>query len=351
MSNDDSDPEGFLEVGCVAIMDPRKRGERYRTVIRGWHRGSHVLLDRPRAPNGTFILIDEGLRVGLRFMREGKACGFETLVMGWDKRQQMPYLRVTWPEKVEHVAVRRFQRVDVELRARVAMPGGESVPGTVVDLSTGGLGVISTLEPERNSVVAVDVELPDTTVRGLRCVVRAVRGKDNGAFFLGCEFEDGQRAQRDEVEFFITSSLERLRASKSGKPRLLLIDPDETSSHHLKTLYEAEELEVVYAGGIVDGFHRLRMSRPELIVVAQSLPELPGLDVCRILRKTPGLESIRLFLHGATDGLQAAAEIMGITLLPPLQDEDPEGLAPLHRMVKRVSRMAVLKAKAEAEAQ
>ncbi|HOT49765.1 MAG TPA: flagellar brake domain-containing protein, partial [Candidatus Hydrogenedentes bacterium] len=131
----DQDFEPYLQVGCPVAFhsDPFvKDAPRYSSVIRGWRRLSYVLVDRPRI-GPHFAAIRENQPCVIRFVRDGKACAFDSLVLDWDTRMHNAYCRVEWPREFKVVVFRRFERVKVELPSSLFFRGGED-SGTVVDL-------------------------------------------------------------------------------------------------------------------------------------------------------------------------------------------------------------------------
>lgn len=306
MSQESKNIEAFLQVDAPAIIDlepKRKSGPRYRSAIRGWRCGAYVLLDVTRTPELLSRRIERGRLVAVRFVAEGKACAFASTLRDWQGGLLFPQMWLSWPDGVEYVQVRQHERVPISMPCTAWMPGDSEVEGVVRDVSRGGCSVElpENSEVERDTELEVSFDLPDgARVESARSFVRSIC-REPGAIIVGCCFgESIDNNTAVDIEFFVTSTLERLRAAPPSLSRILVLTlkhrSDESSVVALDNL--GFELEVVQEP--VDAFFQLRLNRPAAFVVAAE-GVLPGGEVCRLVRENRSLKNlpILVFREGA----------------------------------------------------
>ena len=73
----------------------------------------------------------------------------------------------------------------------------------------------------------------------------------------------------------------------SEKSRLLVIEPEEHLLGALRLHFEAQGYEVLGEQSGRQGLDLAQTGRPDLILLAASLPDMPGLDAFRALRDKP----------------------------------------------------------------
>lgn len=294
--------ERFFEVGAVMMLHTdvnRKDGPRYRSVLRGWRKGSHILLDRPKTEHGSFVALLEGQEVVLRFLHEGQACAYNAHVIDWDTRRHNPYMRVTWPRELQYVAFRRFERIKVEFACQLFRPDGTRMAAEIRDLSMGGCAVHAPAAVNEGSTILLEFDLPDgVQVKGAKAVVKSARDL-GGKWFLGCEFPEPGPGN-SELSFYVTANLERTRggAPDEGVRRVLVIDADAEFATRLRTAFDKRGVDVVIAEHPLDAFHRLRAALPLAVVASVPLPGLDGLEVCRLLRSHRDFKALPFYLYG-----------------------------------------------------
>jgi c-di-GMP-binding flagellar brake protein YcgR len=230
MSDGTQDVERYLNVGTPAILhtEPhRKDGPRYRTVIRGWQKGSYVMLDMPADDE---IALVRGQPCVVRFVADGDACGFDARAQNWGSRIH-PYFRVNWPRHIEVVSVRKHERIEAMLPCTIVLDDESSQEGEIRDLSGGGCGVFLSQPQPVGARLRACFRLPDgTNIENLACAVRNVRPDPAGAFH-GCEFEEDQTGARNDLDFFVSTTLERLRVTTRATQRVLFLanDPEDVA--------------------------------------------------------------------------------------------------------------------------
>jgi len=309
--------ERVLAVGAVAVLhsEPhRKDGPRFKSVVRGWRKGAHLLLDRARHESGSLAALNEGQPCVIRYLHEGQACAFDSMVLDWDTRKHAPYMRVAWPEQIEFMSFRRYERVKVMIPVRFTGASGEVSEGEMVDLSIGGCGLEGRTPVEAGSRIQMDFTLPEgRLLEGIKAVVKSGRPSKSG-HFLGCEFQGGQMAVESDVAFFVSRLLE-LQRQDSGdtmERRVLIMEADPKMSAKLRKQLERQQFDTVMAGNLIDAFHRFRAAPPSAVVVNQHFADLAGTEVCRILCQASEHEAVPVFLYGSeADDFEAQAEASG----------------------------------------
>lgn len=296
--------ERFFEVGAVVMLHTdanRKDGPRYRSVVRGWRKGGHVLMDRPKTDQGAMAALQEGQECVIRFIHEGMACAYDTQVIDWDTRRHNPYLRVTWPRELQFISFRRHERLKVQLPCRIALNDGTPASGEIRDMSLGGFGAQVSVSCNEGSIITMDFELPDgTSVRSAKALVKSSREVE-GAWFVGCEFQQDSGHASSDIDFYLTSTMERRRAEQTEQKnvaRVLVVDSDETMAGRLKSNFEKRGYDVVTASNTVDAFYRLRMTPPLAVIINQAQPDLAGLEICRLIKQHKDLEHLPVYLYG-----------------------------------------------------
>lgn len=296
MSRESKNTEAFFEVDAPAIMElepERKSGARYRTPIRGWRRGVYVLLDLSEVSELSKRL-ERGQTVAVRFVAQGRACAFVSTVRDWQSSRLFPHLQLNWPDDVEYVAVRQYERVPVRMPCTVGMPGEHEAEGVVRDVSRGGCSVElpEDSEIERGAELEVSFDLPDgARVEAVRSFVRNIR-PEAGAVIMGCCFgESLDKNTAADIEFFVTSTLERLRASPPSTQRILVLAPKHRSEESSIVALENLGFELQVAQEPVDAFFQLRLNRPAAFVAAAE-GVLPGVEVCRLVRENRALTNL-----------------------------------------------------------
>lgn len=72
---------------------------------------------------------------------------------------------------------------------------------------------------------------------------------------------------------------------------ILIIDDEEDILEILRYNLVKEGFEVEIASNGLEGIEKAKVFRPDLILLDVMMPQMDGIEVCEILRKTPGFES------------------------------------------------------------
>lgn len=314
MPAEQKDIERFLEVGSILILhtDPnRKDGPRHKTVLRGWRRGGHLLLDRPKTDMGMFVALQEGQTCVFRFLYQGLACAFDAMILDWDTRRSNPYLRVQYPQEIQYLQFRKFERVQVQCEAAVTYPAGTRATAEVRDVSIGGCGLfVAAAPPEDMKRVVLSFTLPDgVQVEAVRAVVRSAR-PIQGGYLLGLEFESDQERVQDDISFFVSTTLSREKAGGMPVSPVLILDNDANETARLRRNLERQNIDVFAAATSIDGICRLRTVNPRVLLVSGAMTDFPAADLCRLVIDSGEFKQLHVLVYGGDprvfeDGVKA----------------------------------------------
>lgn len=91
-------------------------------------------------------------------------------------------------------------------------------------------------------------------------------------------------------------------------PKLLVVDDEPIICHSFRRVFASTEVEVVTAGTVAEGWHRIEADRPDVIVLDLQLPDGTGLDLFDRVRAADRKRPVIIITaHGTTD---AAIEAM-----------------------------------------
>ena len=294
------DVESFFQVGrAVVLHSGHIQGEegRIRTFMRGWQRGSYLLLDIPRSSAKAV-----SLRVGdpcvLRFLANGDACGCGSEVEDLGTGSHFSFVRVRWPESVSCVKVRKHERVHLHAPCDVTLDNGKILEGELVDMSAGGCKVTVPNVLPKNDRVGLSFSLPDgSAVENIQAIICASADAADSAW-IGCEYHDPEEAALYDIEFFVATTLARLRSDRSGPNHVLIIEPDANSVNSLKIGLKSAGFEVTLAPGPVDGFFWLRLATPSILLASADQQVINGADMVKIIKTTRQFRNLPIIVYG-----------------------------------------------------
>lgn len=320
------DFEKCLSVGLRFIFYPdpgESSGRRYKTCLRGWHALHYLSVDRPKV-NDRLVALREHQTCIVRFLFEGQACGFDTMVLGWDTGKSNPQLRLAWPREFQLVSIRKHERIRIQIPGTIELPDGVSSPAEVLDLSEGGCGLCTMASVTLKSTVKLSFTLPDGSlidrIGALVCSV-APSGQGN---LVGCRFLTGQQGFTSDIRFYILAALGHMRGHAGSGRRIVVMEEDLENPGDVCIALDEKGYEVVHAGGLVDAFYRLRMVQPAALVLHWKQQELAWDEVCRIVKHTQGMKDLPIFLFAKdAPGLQQKVVDAGVTAY----FDSPEALA------------------------
>ncbi len=290
--------ENYLSVGNRVILYPephRKNSARYEAVIRGWQKNNCIILRLYLTQDRT-IIFRENAECSFRFLHDGVACSADAYLIDWQASKRNPDIRISWPKSVRASMVRRDERI------KCTMPGtldydGLDVPCEVQDLSIGGLGLTCTVAVNVGIRLNLSFMLPDgVQVEGLQLVVKNTRGAGIGNCYLGCAFEPPFQANLYGVEFYVSSTLMRMRGINPASPRILIIHENRDAVKFITAGLVGMGYDVAVMDNLMDGLFHARLTVPTVLLM-QNLPGgVSALDACRLLRTSKGLSETPVFL-------------------------------------------------------
>lgn len=299
-AQDKQDLEPHISVGCQVSFQTDamvKEGPRYQTVIRGWSKPAHLMVDRPKL-GGRFVAMRERQPCIIRFVRDGKAFAFDSVIIEWDSRQTDAYCRIAWPTSFKVVPFRKYERAKVQLACRIETDA-DSCDGQVIDLSIGGCRVQSSRTVQTGTTLLLNFTLPDGSVmNGVRCMVRNAQ-ESSGQIYLGCEFLEGQICVESHIAFFLAMMLDRTGVRGTRASEIVLIDDELGHASELGQAFQAQGHAMLAFGNMMDGLVRLRAVPPRVVLLNENQKQLPGVAAARLIHTTPGLESIAVYLYKA----------------------------------------------------
>jgi c-di-GMP-binding flagellar brake protein YcgR len=319
------DLESMLQVGLVVSFDAmpaHKEAPRFRSAVYGWQPGAALLLARPMA-DGKLISLWHNQNCAVRFLSNGYACGFVTQVIDWDSKED-PMVRVKWPDAVEKVCFRRFERIVVQTPCKITV-ANNTYDGSFSDLSAGGCRLRTDAELAKNMMVDLSFTLPDgyffEKVSGVVCNERR-HASDTVA---GIQFMTNQDHIVSDIAFFVTTTLERSGRRHTAQQRALIIDEQVGASDDIKKALEEQEFETTAAVGLVDGFYRLRVAPPNVLILSARHKTPNPLDICAIAWRANGFENLPILIYDAEE--EGSTLLEGKTIIAFEKDCNPMRIA------------------------
>ena len=204
--------EESLVVGGGVVFQPepgRQDGPRHKSNVRGWRKNTYIIIDRPLVKN-RLLPVAPGQPCVVRLIEKGMACAFACAVLECNSSSQYPEIRLTWPEIVKAVAVRKHERVEVRIPCTMLLENGTDAGGEISDISSGGLGIVAQ-SIGVGETIQLSFKLPNAQeIEALKVLVRSNVKIPRGTF-MGCEFADGGDPLSQEVALFVSRTLEWMR--------------------------------------------------------------------------------------------------------------------------------------------
>jgi hypothetical protein len=135
-----------IKVGDQLHLEPPRRsaGGRATVIMLGWLEGQSVIVTAPQNGAGRLVL-QEGELVLMRAFTGKSAFAFRASAL---KSANLPfhYVHLSFPDKVEGVAIRNSPRCRVQFPAQVSAGGKAAFRGTVLNIGTSG-ALVETADP------------------------------------------------------------------------------------------------------------------------------------------------------------------------------------------------------------
>jgi c-di-GMP-binding flagellar brake protein YcgR len=200
-----------LELRRVGVDESR-----YPTELVGCLRNATVLVRMPVA-DGKLVALREGQPVVIRAFSGTDAMSFATSVVAV-RFVPEPYLHLKYPHAIECTAIRKQRRINVDLTASCALPGGETVPAIVLDMSMDGAGLalerpvgaagdlirLTLCLQTPGGAASLDVDAQICSVKG---------DSDQAQIFHGVKFMSVEPLQSLALRGFVALSGERRRVN------------------------------------------------------------------------------------------------------------------------------------------
>ncbi len=301
--------DSMLSVGMPTVCYPKKSlGDRFhKAFLRGWQPNAYIIMEVLN-PDEHNLGVEPGDISQFKFRRDGDSWTFVAEVQdSWDVAGDT-HVRYSWPERIDKVLVRKYERIEAVLPCNVVMEEGAWVKGQIRDLGAGGCRLILKSPPEEGTNLFLSFTLPDgTTIEDVQSVVRSVVRVGQSAA-LGCQFAGQEDEAAREVELYVAAHLEQERASGRNMRRVLLIEHNPRIAGHMQRALENRGFDVAIASELVDGFSLIKNLSPTAVMVNIEQDQLPGTEVCRIIRSAPGFRKLPVFIYGRdNDALKKSA--------------------------------------------
>lgn len=136
----------------------------------------------------------------MRFLKDGIAYGFETKILAVSYNP-LPLMFSRYPKDIQKFAVRKFDRIKVNLPACLSVMGGKEImDATITDISAGGCGLIFPTREGRaltaNKIYSITFSAMESHMQ-LSCAVRKIKTdrdrQDVGIEFINISPEDQQK--------------------------------------------------------------------------------------------------------------------------------------------------------------
>ena len=183
-----------IEPGINLRIQLRGARDTWNGTVVGMVEGRYLIAEVPPIP-GLWVKLHQMNNIIVRYLYDGKAYGFySTLLAALNEPFRLAFL--SYPEKIETVNLRKFQRVPCLIPGAVSM-NGVSHLGVFTDVSEGGC---SFLFDQSGSAPNPGVNVGDEIVfsarligsseeRSVRAIVRNVRMAEKG-MSIGTQFHE-----------------------------------------------------------------------------------------------------------------------------------------------------------------
>lgn len=208
-NNQDTAVDLNLQIGETLQIAPVESSVRHYVRLIGYLKGHSVVVTTPRS-DGKVMLVREGQVYNVRMLSGNAVQGYKCTVLK-STNSPYPHLHLSYPREVESVVVRNAQRINTQLIVAVnnedpEWKGMKSIPATIVDISTTGAMLMSSMPLGKVSDVLTVLMKP--MVGGVEqylsipaTIRRIIDNEDR---------PDDQSARRYGVEFQIIEETDRL---------------------------------------------------------------------------------------------------------------------------------------------
>ena len=120
------------------------------------------------------------------------------------------------------------------------------------------------------------------------------------------------------------------------KKKILLVDDDLDFAEATKLILESKKYDVVIAHNGQEGFKKVQIEQPDLIILDVMMPEMDGYEVCAKLKADPAYSQIPILLLTAVgNAMPSSKYTKEMGMKTEADDYIPKPVEPLE-LVKRV---------------
>lgn len=177
------------------VADEKKR--RHYSKVIGYLQEHSVLITTPRL-EGNVMIVRESQVVIVRMMTGNQVYGFTTQVLSANLKPY-PYLHLAYPKDMQHITVRKAERIHTRLMGTAELETGEGEDNSnhsvvIIDISTGG----AMIEVKKPIGAVGDILTLSTKIEvggkeeyiDIPCIIRNVIHKDDDTYYKhGIEFQ------------------------------------------------------------------------------------------------------------------------------------------------------------------
>lgn len=183
-----------IELGINLRIQLRGARDTWNGTLVGMVARRYLIAEVPPIP-GLWVKLHQMNNIIVRYLHDGKAYGFySTLIAAMNEPFRLAFL--SYPEKIETVNLRKFQRVPCLIPAAASM-GGVTYRGAFIDMSEGGCSFLfdqsdSAQEPCLNigdEIVFSVCLIGSSQEREIRAIVRNIRTAQTGTS-IGTQFHE-----------------------------------------------------------------------------------------------------------------------------------------------------------------
>ena len=152
--------------------------------------GDNILVAAPFR-QGTPVSFPQGKEINIRVRKDGITHLLHTKLIKSQKYPQYLFL-LSKPFKISRLQMRSWVRVDAELPVNYRMAGYpvDFFQGSTVDISAGGIGLRSQHEIDKDTLLELEVEFPDSSLLQTTGLVTRSLPEKKGFYIIGIEFKD-----------------------------------------------------------------------------------------------------------------------------------------------------------------
>ncbi|MEN6348720.1 MAG: PilZ domain-containing protein [Syntrophomonas sp.] len=157
-------------------------------------------------PSSEFPYMTKGTKISLLFNRNGRLLAGQSKILEVDK--DYLWLRLSNPDKLQRVEMRKWFRVPVTLNMRYRMAGYkfDYFTTNTLNISGGGLMFLASHIVDRDLDLEIEIGLPDQNM--VRGIVKVRRCEEleapKGVYFgIGCSLEQIDENEREKLIKFL----------------------------------------------------------------------------------------------------------------------------------------------------